>query len=701
MARARIIVLSSPRLARLDALLVASGAPAGQVQRADDAMELFELGPAAGAMLIADLQDVPFADAGLLRRWQESCPGSRILWVGPEGSSDSAFTAAAVRGELLRWPLDVEQLEDLARDQRRHRVPTHLDTVSQDAVSPGTSEPAAHGMAPAPEDLAPAAAGVPAVDMQQVESLLTESLAAESGAAESPSTGPWPTTSTASTTGAGPLEPHDLAADARRALELSEIESILGRDGGPKRGGPRPPLTDPEQVQAPSGMGPLTTDVPSRAPIGQPATEHLAAEHPAAANPATEHPATGRPQSAFLRAATSERPIPVPDSTLRGTTGLTEGLEAHPAVQPAAAESSAGEPHAPAAPEFGSTDQGTADALSLDGPLLTDEEIEAFFSDTDDFVIPAMGPGGHEAPPLDEGIGGSAVDQELAPERTEDRPPSLDGSDPTAEAVTGSATGSETGPPSATEDPTPGRSPGQGSAPALEAPVGEAGPHEESRTRPCSDAAARDSQRPSWLKDQVADLADIVQALDLTARSTHAHLGLERELGHLRQFTRTIGYVAAPPPRGEQEFDLSVLLEEQLGALAGQTPDAPRILFRSRLERATVEADKLLVTMALEALLLTAIGCAGPGDVIRVSIDANDAGAPCAHIRFPAGPMSDLDPTAALQPYALKARLPEIGANALAAAGAIAVGQGGDLVLREEAGGYRVFDVSFSGAPAS
>ena len=110
-------------------------------------------------------------------------------------------------------------------------------------------------------------------------------------------------------------------------------------------------------------------------------------------------------------------------------------------------------------------------------------------------------------------------------------------------------------------------------------------------------------------------------------------------------------------------------------------------------------ADKLLVTMALEALLLTAVGCAGAGDVVRVSIDAGDAGAPCIHIRFPAGPMADLSPADAMQPYALKARLPDIGANALAAAGAIAVGQGGDLVLRDEEGGHRVFDVSFSGAP--
>ena len=399
----------------------------------------------------------------------------------------------------------------------------------------------------------------------------------------------------------------------------------------------------------------------------------------------------------------SERPIPVSDSTLRGAAGLPDAYEPRAVSPTSAAEPSLEERPAEetSTPAESSTGQNAADALSLDGPLLTDEEIEAFFSDTDDFVIPAMGPGGSEVSAIDDADESLAVDPErpLEPTEAQDLSPAV------PESASDSSSGSDTGAAplfaDAPEDPGPSGLPDQGSAPEIDSPLAQpaspAEPASPTLTGPRSEAAARESQRPGWLKDQVADLADIVQALDLTARSTHAHLSLERELGHLRQFTRTIGYVAAPPPRGEQAFDLNVLIEEQLGALAGQTPDAPRILFRSRIEQAPVEADKLLVTMALEALLLTAIGCAGPGDVVRVSIDADGAGAPCAHIRFPAGPMSDLEPTEALQPYALKARLPEIGANALAAAGAIAVGQGGDLVLREEAGGYRVFDVSFSG----
>jgi len=573
MARARIIVLSSPRLARLDGLLVASGANPGRVERLDDAMELFEVQAATGALLVADLKDVPFADAGLLRRWQEGSPGSRILWVGGDGAIEGAFHDAGIRGSRLRWPLDMEALEELAKGEVPRAAQAEPGAPRSLGDEPSAVEPQEPGPRHAPS----------------------------SGADAAPDAG-------------GHSEP-----DGGRDRELSEIESILGQGHAPQPSG--------AQEHASASIG---------------TAEPVRLEGSVAADPMTDREAAGplspspQPRSAFLRTPTAqaERPIPVPESTLRGTTRAPEeqvldGVD--PEEDPVAIESPANDPH------------------SLDGPLLTDEEIEAFFGESDDFVIPAMEPAGRETLPSD---GAPTSDASGALPMEPDVEPTLD--DGPADA-----------PPDAAE----------------------------------TDAAARDSRRPAWLKDQVADLADIVQALDLTARSTHAHLGLERELGQLRPCTRTIGYVAAPPPRGEQAFDLAVLLEEQLGALAGQSPDSPRILFRSRIEGAQIEADKLLVTMALEALLLTAVGCAGAGDVVRVSIDAGDAGAPCIHIRFPAGPMADLSPADAMQPYALKARLPDIGANALAAAGAIAVGQGGDLVLRDEEGGHRVFDVSFSGAP--
>ena len=577
MARARIIVLSSPRLARLDGLLVASGASPGRVERVDDAMELFEVNAAAGAFLVADLKDVPFADAGLLRRWQEGAPGSRILWVGGSEASEASFDGAGIRGTRLPWPIDMETLEELAQG-----------TLPRSACADVERSPGAGTSAPARAE----AAGDPPPG---------------SGA------------------DASPEAHHSPELDEGRDLELSEIESILGHGPSGDQAGSPPRAASQAGAAAPRPMeGSVTAAVDaSEEAVDQPPPQ---------------------PRSAFLRAPTSqvERPIPVPESTLRGHALPGDDLT----------EEAQGESAAP-------MEAPAADAHSLDGPLLTDEEIEAFFGESEDFVIPAMEPAGRDT--QIEGPDASALDVAEATEpleladaggRPEDSPPT-----PSALAAPDS--------PDLTE----------------------------------ADAAAKDAPRPAWLKDQIADLADIVQALDLTARSTHAHLGLERELGQLRQFTRTIGYVAAPPPRGEQTFDLGVLLEEQLGALAGQTPDAPRVLFRSRVDGAPIEADKLLVTMALEALLLTAVGCAGPGDVIRVSIDAADGGAPCIHLRFPAGPMADLSPADAIQPYALKTRLPDIGANALAAAGAIAVGQGGDLVLRDEEGGHRIFDVSFSGAP--
>lgn len=203
--------------------------------------------------------------------------------------------------------------------------------------------------------------------------------------------------------------------------------------------------------------------------------------------------------------------------------------------------------------------------------------------------------------------------------------------------------------------------------------------------------------RPTWLKSQVADLADLVQALDLQARAHHAHVGLEDELARLRQFTRTVGFVASPPPRGDQEFDMATLTEEALGALAGKTPNAPRILFRKRGDRTSTRADKSLVAAALDAVLQTAIACAGSGDVVRVTVEGRSQEPIVTDIEFPAGPLSGLHPDAILAPYGLRKILPEIGPNALAAAGAIAVGQGGDLALARDEKGVLTFSLELAG----
>lgn len=207
-----------------------------------------------------------------------------------------------------------------------------------------------------------------------------------------------------------------------------------------------------------------------------------------------------------------------------------------------------------------------------------------------------------------------------------------------------------------------------------------------------------DQTRPAWLKSQVADLADLVQALDLQARAHHAHVGLEDELTRLRQFTRTVGFVASPPPRGDQEFDMATLTEEALGALAGKTPNAPRILFRKRGDRTETIADKSLVMAALDAVLHTAISSAGSGDVVRVTVEGRSGEPVVTDVEFPAGPLAERHPDEILMPYGLRKILPEIGPNALAAAGAIAVGQGGDLTLARDEEGKLTFSLELPGS---
>jgi hypothetical protein len=635
----------------------------------DDAMELFELGLGRAPLLIADLDRTPLTDAGILRRWQEEAPGSRILWVGGDDATAAAFEDAGVRAGRTPWPLDLEVLErvvegsSLAEGRPSARDRTEVaETSDADALEPPRGD----------ADGAPDLSGLHERELHEIESILGNGGPRRAADREEPGT------------------EHGPASTPIAGSDLPEASPLLEGGLGPAPGDTR--TGDTRTGDTRTGDTRSTDD-----PRGPAAT----------------------PRSAFLRTppAETERPIPVPRSTLvGGNTGESEPEVEH-----------------------------ELDAALLTEPLLSDEEIEAFFGDAEDFVIPAMEPPGRERA----GVGSSSgpataplppdspvVHEPAAPaEPLPDRPSRLQ--PPGEEGPQDRDRHPDTDePPAVSDDPGPGEPPAgderSGGAPLMEGPADPATTGAAAATAPAAppsaaaapsaiapgaapdrslpspapedptrsvDAAAAAARRPAWLKDQIADLADIVQALDLSARATHAHLGLERELYQLRQFTRTIGLVAAPPPRGQQEFDLVVLVEEQLGALAGREPDAPRILFKASVDEPVIEADKLLVTMALEALLLTAMGCAGPGDVVRVSLDQPAEGGPVVHVRFPAGPMADLDPAEVLQPYALKGRLSGIGSNALAAAGAIAVGQGGDLVLRADGDGHRVFDVSFSDAP--
>jgi len=202
---------------------------------------------------------------------------------------------------------------------------------------------------------------------------------------------------------------------------------------------------------------------------------------------------------------------------------------------------------------------------------------------------------------------------------------------------------------------------------------------------------------PVYYRDQVADLADIAQRLQLStlalqesapvASGLDAHLqGIDQDVSRLLQFTRTLGFMAAPPTMGDQSIDVGSLLEELLGSLAGSTSDAPRYLFRSA-PGLVVRSDKMLLVQAFDAMLQLATRCASADDVVRVAAHsqspAPDSAQVEVRISFPAGPLADLDPERILRPYALRRLLPSIGPNALAAAGGIVNGQRGALELEE------------------
>lgn len=334
------------------------------------------------------------------------------------------------------------------------------------------------------------------------------------------------------------------------------------------------------------------------------------------------------------------------------------------------------------APHAGSVAAPAALPIDQSEPLLTAEELDAFFSP-------------HEASPAERAMPAETeLDQEVE-DALEAATAELDAIAELLEAET--AVGLDADPEA--------RPPGAGAA--LEAHLDQvalADPADEALNADTDVLVepgvvrARCAARPPWLKRQIADLADMVQALELRARTNQAHYGLEAELGRLRQFCRTLGLVASPPAHRDQDFDLAVHVEEQLGQLAGASPDAPRLLFRVKGENPTVSADKALVACAVDATLQTAIACGGSGDVVRVQVLVGER-AVTLDVEFPPGPLLGRDPAEVMEPYAVRDVLPGIGANALAAAGAIAVGQGGDLLFGEREGGALGFTLELVRAP--
>ena len=204
-------------------------------------------------------------------------------------------------------------------------------------------------------------------------------------------------------------------------------------------------------------------------------------------------------------------------------------------------------------------------------------------------------------------------------------------------------------------------------------------------------SGARVESPPSYFKDQVADLADIAQRIQLSLESAgdkdgDGLQGVGQEVERLVQFTRTLGYLVAPPTPGSQTFDLSEMVDVFLAG-SPKTADSPRMLFRGG-GPLLVRSDRALLSQALDAFLFLAQSCAGKGEIVRLQTRAE--GELCVlSIQFPPGPLADVEPEKILQPYGLRRAVPKLGPNALAAATGIVAGQGGRALL-ERAGSNRL-----------
>lgn len=220
---------------------------------------------------------------------------------------------------------------------------------------------------------------------------------------------------------------------------------------------------------------------------------------------------------------------------------------------------------------------------------------------------------------------------------------------------------------------------------------------------PADGGRARAGGPAPYFRDQVADLADIAQRIELTLDLARENAedgapldGLSSEVQRLLQFTRTLGYLVAPPAAGEQVFDVG----EMIDVLISGGDDSPRYVFR-RDRALFVRSDRQLLGQAFDAFLCLAKG-AGRGELVRVEVQGaadDDPSFGVVTIEFPAGALRGVELAKATEPYALRRVLPELGPNALAAAIGIVAGQGGRAELHPSTEGRLEWTIRLRAAP--
>ena len=239
----------------------------------------------------------------------------------------------------------------------------------------------------------------------------------------------------------------------------------------------------------------------------------------------------------------------------------------------------------------------------------------------------------------------------------------------------------------------------------LELPEPPLEAEERGPRKPAPHAAAQRTEAegpPPYFRDQVADLADLVQRIEgglATIReggpeasaSTAEREGvdaLSSDVSRLVQFTRTLSYLASAPPRGNQRFDLSELVETLVSGMPKKGPTSPRWLVRSS-GPLLVHSDRELLLQVFDALFYVAEKCSGRTDIVRVQAVESESELDLGRvtIEFAAGPLAEIDPRRVLEPYGLRRVLPDLGPNALSAAVGIVRGQGGTLELGAPARG--------------